>query len=324
MIRNRKLNAQSVQGIVEKFYASLTSWKELRKSNPRARMPKKRKWFYVIPYKEKAIRVIDGRLILSNGKGNEPLMFDWQHEKPKYVEISYDEGYVLNAVYMPNKVPEIEVGDIAGIDLGEVHIAVARTESVTTILNGRELRSKSRYLNKVKASFQSMMQRCKKGSKRHRRLAKAKKRMCKRLNNQIKDVLHKQTTKLISTLRERDVKTVAIGDIRNIRLNCDKGAYTNQKIHQMRSGRARKMLTYKALLTGMETVMVNEAYTTKTCPRCLSRNECKGRNYKCPICAFEYHRDGVGAINIRQKQKYRGFVPVVGEMAPPVGIRYVA
>jgi len=35
---------------------------------------------------------------------------------------------------------------------------------------------------------------------------------------------------------------------------------------------------------------------------------------------FEYHRDAVGAINIRKK--YLGENQVVGVMASPIGIRY--
>ncbi|CCQ94407.1 hypothetical protein CULT_1880004 [[Clostridium] ultunense Esp] len=41
--------------------------------------------------------------------------------------------------------------------------------------------------------------------------------------------------------------------------------------------------------------------------------------YKCK-CGFLYHRDAVEAINIRQK--YLGDVPIVGAMAPPIGVRY--
>ena len=38
-------------------------------------------------------------------------------------------------------------------------------------------------------------------------------------------------------------------------------------------------------------------------------------------CGFKYHRDGVGAINIRQK--YLGHLgdPVVAVMVPPLGLR---
>ena len=42
---------------------------------------------------------------------------------------------------------------------------------------------------------------------------------------------------------------------------------------------------------------VNEAYSSKTCPACLSGNRPTGRNYQCQACGFAAHRDAVGAVN---------------------------
>ena len=323
LIRNSHLHSQSVQGIVEIFYQNVKSWRTLRKVNPKARLPKKRRWYFAIPYKESAIRVKAGKLILSNGKGSEPLILDWCYDKPKFITISYDEGYILSAVYNVEPEMPIEHGDTAGVDLGEIHIAVASTGNKAIIANGRELRSKKRYLNKATASFQERIDKCKKGSRKHKRLSQLKRRMRKRLNNQIKDILHKQTTKLICTLKEENVKTVAIGDVRNIRQNVDYGKHNNQRIHQMHTGEVRQLLTYKAEMRGMTVEIIDESYTSQTCPRCGSKHKPTNRNYICR-CGFVYHRDGVGAINIRQKQMYRELVPVVGDMTPPVGIRYIA
>ena len=324
LIRNENLHSQTVQGIVETFYANVKSWRALRKTNPKARLPKKRRWYFVLPYKESAIKVKNGKMILSNGKNNAPIVIDWEYEKPKYVEISYNEGYIVNAVYNIEAPEVIEKGDTAGIDLGEIHIAVVKTESSTIIANGRELRSKRQYMNKATAELQSKIDRCKRGSKRRKKLTKAKKRMRNRLNNQMKDILHKQTTAIVNAMKEESVKTVAIGDVRNIRQNVDIGRHGNQKVHQMTTGKARQMLEYKCEKHGMEIIVLNEAYSSQTCPKCLKRHKPTNRNYKCSKCGFEYHRDGVGAINIRQKQMYREYVPVVGDMTPPVGIRYKA
>ena len=74
LIRNTKLHSQTVQGIIDKFYDAVASWREAKKTNPNARMPKRRKWYFVIPYKASAIRLKDGQLILSNGKGNAPTV----------------------------------------------------------------------------------------------------------------------------------------------------------------------------------------------------------------------------------------------------------
>ena len=138
--------------------------------------------------------------------------------------------------------------------------------------------------------------------------------------HQLRDALHKQTTHLVSTLHVRGVQTLAIGDLRTCRINTAVGHVGNQRIHQMPSGQVRHMLTYKAEGRGMQVVLVPEAYTSQTCPCCGKRYKPRGRVYRCSRCGFAFHRDGVGAINIRQKYTASG--PVVGAMASPIGVRY--
>src|SRR5205823_9993408 len=148
-----------------------------------------------------------------------------------------------------------------------------------------------------------LIDRKKKGSRRRRRLIRSKKRQLRRLDQQLRDALHKQTTHLVSTLHRDGVQTVVIGDIRDIRAGTDYGPTANQRLHQMPSGIVRHMLTYKAERVGMRVVLVDERYTTRTCPACRRRYKPKGRMYRCrnKQCGFVFHRDGVGAINIRQK-----------------------
>ena len=122
-------------------------------------------------------------------------------------------------------------------------------------------------------------------------------------------------------LKKDKVKTVGIGDLTNIRKNINYSKKVNQKLHQWNFAEITQMITYKAELLGMEVKKINEAYTSQTCPKCSNRHKPSNRNYKCR-CGFEYHRDGVGAINIRSKTKYLELVPVIGDMNPPIGIRY--
>jgi putative transposase len=264
-------------------------------------------------------------LRLSNGRGNEAILIPWKWEMPTFCEISWNgTEYVLNATYAIEVQNQAAGDGFAGVDLGEIHPAVVATEQHVIIANGRELRSKRRYQNKVKAHFQRKMDKCKKRSKRWKKLCKAKQRVLGKLNNQINDILHKQTTKLVHAITTDGVRTVGIGDLRNLRQNVDYGKKANQKIHQMPSGRVRDLLTYKLEHAGVKVVIINEAYSTQTCPRCLEKNKTSSRNYKCKKCGLKYHRDGIGAVNIRQKTKYQQYVAVVGDMAPPVGVRYSA
>lgn len=232
-------------------------------------------------------------------------------------------NHEIRACYATADVPVKESGTVAGVDLGEIHLAVAHDGEETIILNGRLLRSKRRYQNKLKAKLSGLIDVKKRGSKRRKRLMRSKRRQLAKLNNQIRDIQHKQTTKLVSTLNNRGVQSVVIGDIRDIRKSVDYGKKVNQKIHQMLHGQTRQMLTYKSERLGMRVELQDERYTSQTCPACGKRHKPKGRLYKCS-CGFRFHRDGVGSINIRKKYLGVMELPVVGVMASPIGVRYSA
>jgi putative transposase len=147
-----------------------------------------------------------------------------------------------------------------------------------------------------------------------------------KIRNQIKDLLHKQSTRLIKTLHERRVGTVVVGDLTGIRERIDYGSKANQRLHQWAYGEFVHMIKYKARLHGMTVERVGEAYTSQTCPSCGSRHKPHGRDYICS-CGFEGHRDIVGAANIRQKylgqdEPTGSSLRVAGAMASPAGVRY--
>lgn len=318
------LHSQSAQKSVECFFHALKTWRVARKKNPSLRPPHKVKKFYKVIWKKTAIRVADKKLRLSNSKNTDPLIFDWPYELPVQVEIGWDgKQYELRATY-ESEIDEIPGEVVASCDLGEVHPAVVGTKDFHLILNGGELRAKRHYREKLKGGMSSKIDRKKKGSKRRKRLILSKQKKLRKLNNQILDIEHKLTSAAINTLHERGVGTLAIGDLRDIRIDYDKGKVQNQRMHQAPIGRFRSYLTYKAERLGWKVELVNEAWTSKTCPSCGARNSPKGRDYKCGACGFAGHRDAVGQVNIFEK--YLGNdrdSRVVGAMASPSGLRYV-
>ena len=263
LIRGLNLHSQTVQAIIDTFYESLASWHARRKTNPSAHPPRRRRWYHAIPFKESAITLKNGILTLSMGRGGEPITMPWKYAKPKFCEISFSgKEYILNATYVMDVQNQVTGQDTAGIDLGEIHIAAVATGNGVIIANGRELRSKRWYQNKVKAHFSRKMDKRKKGSRRWKRLNKAKKKTLTKLNNQIRDILHKQTTKVVEAMKKDGVSTVGIGDLRDIRQNVDYGKKANQKIHQMPVGKVREMITYKAQRIGMAVRIVDESFTS--------------------------------------------------------------
>ncbi|MGQ9630971.1 MAG: RNA-guided endonuclease InsQ/TnpB family protein [bacterium] len=319
-LNSEKLHAHTADACVQAFFASLKSWRTRRKTDPNAKPPRRLQKFFRVEYKNSAIRHREGKLFLSNGRGNSPLVLDWPFETPRTVVIRWQgEQYEAIATYSAEKVAEPTGNKTAGVDLGEVHMAVAHDGENCTILNGRELRSVRRYQNKTKARLSNMIDTKKRGSKRRQRLIKSKRKQLRKLNNQIRDIEHKQTTALVSTLHKNGVQTVVIGDVRDIWQGLDYGPKANQKIHQMISGKTRFLLTYKCERRGMNVVLQEESYTTQNCPACGKRKKPKGREYVCS-CGFRHHRDAVGSLNIRNR--YLGYGSVVGAMAPPTGIRF--
>jgi putative transposase len=323
---SHQLHAHTADACVQAFFAALNSWRQRRKSDPDARPPHKRKWYFRIEYKRTAMHQQNGVLTLSNGKGNTPLVLPWPWDMPQTVVIHWTGAqYEAIATYEAAEASTSHGEKVTGIDLGEVHMAVAYDGAQTHILNGRLLRSRVQYRNKLQATLNSRIDgRMKRGSKRRKRLIRSKKKQLNKIKQQIRDIEHQQTTGLITTLQQAGVRTVVIGDVRDIRHGNDVGSTNNQKIHQWSHGSVRHKLTYKAERRGMQVALQEESYTSRTCPRCEHRRKSKvsGRVFHCTnrLCGFTWHRDAVGAINIRQK--YLGCGPVVGDMAPPIGIRY--
>ena len=325
LFTRKSLHAHTADACVQAFCANLASWRERRKTDPTAHPPRKRKWYFKVEYKHSAMVLEEGKLHLSNGKGNAPLVLDWPWELPKTVVIHWTgTQYEAIATYEVEPHATARGSKVAGIDLGEVHMAVSHDGEQTHILNGRELRSKRQYRNKLQEHLNKKIDRKKKGSKRRKKLIKSKKKQLKKLKHQIADIEHKQTSRLISTLYEEGVQTVVIGDVRDIRQDLDVGSTNNQKLHQWSHGHVRHLLTYKAQRHGMVVALQEESYTSKTCPVCGHRRKSKpqGRVFHCTNkkCRFTWHRDAVGACNIRRK--YLDLGPVVGGMAPPTGMRF--
>ena len=124
----------------------------------------------------------------------------------------------------------------------------------------------------------------------------------------------------MASCADKSIGTIVLGDLTGIRKEIDYGKSANQKLHQWAFCKITNLITYKAQILGMKVVEINEAYTSQTCPKCGNRKKPSDRNYTCK-CGFKYHRDGVGAINIRQKYLDRLGDPVVADMAPPLGFR---
>ena len=289
-------------------------------------------------WKKSAIRFVEGSLFgkrveLSMAQGQPkieiPLPNNFDMSKAEHIatiDLCYNYGHwTLHFSYLYHTETTETGQEVVGVDIGEIHPIVSHDGQETHIYNGRYIRSLYRYRNKVLAECSQTISRCKRHSKRWWKLTRRKWKRIRKIDNQIKDALHKQTTKFVKYCQAKGIGTIILGDLTGIRNHIDYGKKTNQKLHQWAFGKIAELITYKAKALGIKVKVIDESYTSQTCPKCGNRKKPNNRNYTCK-CGFKYHRDGVGAINIREKYLGHFGVPVVAEMGstrmtPPLGFR---
>ncbi|MCX5200165.1 zinc ribbon domain-containing protein [Streptomyces sp. NBC_00237] len=224
----------------------------------------------------------------------------------RVVTVAVDEG-VINSMTMASRAPD-----------GAYEIAV---------INGRSARSIKRGRNKRHARLQSKLSRCRTGSRRHRRLTRARKKLAAKTRRQLKNFNHQVTAKANGFVREqveahwqaapegaRVVVQLVVGDVRGIERDTARkrraSPSTRQQLSQWERGVQERQLAYK---TGLRIKHISEAYSSQSCPFCLTRRKVRGRTYVCvnPNCALVLHRDAVGGVNIHTLAVNDGaYVPV--------------
>ena len=117
---------------------------------------------------------------------------------------------------------------------------------------------------------------------------------------------------------EQKAGTIAVGDVRDIADKTDKGKVQNGRMSRWNHGKVREFIEYKAAAEGIKVELVPEHHTTQTCPQCSHRHKPKGRNYRCPSCGTQAHRDVVGMVNLfsRFTKGNVGLVPA------PLDVKY--
>ena len=339
-ILNSLLHSQSRQAVVQRYFKSWKSYSALKKSGSvqRPKPPNKRRNYMTTRWKKPAIKFVEGsvfgkRVELSMAQGhpkiNIPLPSNFDMSKAEHIatiDLCYNYGqWTLHFSYKYETHTTTTGKEVIGVDIGEIHPIVSHNGQDTHIYNGRYIRSLYRHRNKVLAEFSQAIRRCKRHSKRWWKLTRRKWKRIRKVDKQIKDALHKHTTKFVKYCHAKGIGTIVLGDLTGIRNNIKARKKERQKLHQWAFSKIAELVTYKAKALGIKVKVIDEAYTSQTCPKCGNRKKPTNRNYTCN-CGFKYHRDGVGAINIRQKYLGHFGVPVVAEMGstrmtPPLGFR---
>ena len=335
------LHSHSIDASQQAFYKACKTITAQRKSGMDAKYPKRRKRYRTTIWKSTGVyRVEDGVMLLNLAKGLDripvklPSHLDWVGKSHILeVRLVFNRStfrYSWHMVVNDGVKPEPSGKYVAGVDLGEIHPAVISDGEQACVFSCRELRSLNQYRNKRLASIDSKLATYQKGSRRWRRLKARKRKFLAQMEQKKRDIEHKISHSVVEWAVERDISLIAIGDVRNIAKGKRLNKKSQQKISNWSHGTIRKYIKYKAQAKGIEVDdKVSERYTTQTCPSCGNRHKPKNRNYKCPACGSEFHRDVVGASNIASqklhselgkvpapKPKYRHPFNVMGKRSP--------
>lgn len=348
-VKNAKyLCGQSAQASYQSFFSNLKGYfqslKSFKKNSKNftgePKPPKKSRFLYKITFKKEAIRRKGGELWLSAKKPNEPIKIKWAEHLPipTWVIISYDrfEGWNINLVIETidkNENITLDKSKAISIDLGVKRVATTfnSVDHKVKTYSGKELMSLVRLRNVVDGRIKSKKSKHKKGSRKYKKIARAGRRIVKRIKNKQKDILHKYSSMIVKDCVTKNIGTIFIGNNSNTHNETNTGK-ENQKIQQNPEQQLAKYVEYKFKNVGGTAVAVPEPYTSRDCPKCDNRKSVspKGRIYTCDtdMCNFAYDRDGVGSINIMKRnignvnvsfnQKW---LDVVGGLTPPIGIK---
>ena len=314
------LHSGSVQQICKEFIEAVDSTRQKRlNGDAEAKYPWKTKQRYRgVAFTNQAPRIRGRRMLLPCGRieGKRAYLSVTLPKKflppGKLSEIRL-EFSKLSLVYKVGDEAESEAPEVVAIDPG-VNTLLAATDGVRVVqVSGRAVKSMIQYRNKALAEIVQRQSFHKKGSKRWKRLQRAKRNMLACQRRKVRDTAHKATRAIANAFPgHRVIMGKPFNDAaRKLRR-------TNaQTVSQAVNGMIARYLDYK--MAGCE--QDDEYYTSQTCPVCGERRKC-GRIYSCKSCGLRAPRDAVGCVNIRTK----GMTGEIQNIPPeqfPTNIKYL-
>ncbi|WHY77255.1 transposase [Neobacillus sp. WH10] len=312
-----KLHSQTIQSIIELHEETCKRTRALRsKGEKQWRYPWKYKKFFTVKYKKTAIKSNGKKLIFSNGKQQsslvipQPKHIDFHTIKSAEIVWHKDQYWMHIAVEVP-KQKQAQGKKAAGCDLGLIHAAVLSDGKSHLIVTGRELRSLQRYRNKKLKELQKRISRKKQGSNKRKKLILRKRRFLEKLERRIEYLLHSISKMVTNWCMENQIITLYIGTPDGVQKNAKKKKKARKEIRQQLSnwsfGQLIEKIKYKLKLRGIHVLLVEESYTSGTCPSCGKFRKQRNRTFHCQ-CGVQGHRDIVGAINILDKSVHKQFM----------------
>ncbi|WP_201393108.1 transposase [Ktedonobacter sp. SOSP1-85] len=227
------LHSQSVQMVVAAFLANIETIHTLRQRHPQMKMkyPWRTKRFYPVKWPAQAVSKEHGRVVLPMGKDRPSLVLPIDlPENSGACSLVWNNGFELHVCVEIQQAKEAPGTVQATVDLGEIHLAAVTTSTgQALIVTGRGIRSLKHLRSKQLGKIAKKQSRCKKSSRRWKKLQRAKSKQCRRTERRIRDLRHKATRSVIDFCVEEHVGTLFIGNPHGVR-DKNKGLHHNQRM----------------------------------------------------------------------------------------------
>jgi putative transposase len=334
------LHSQSVQALCQKVVANVETATDLRRRewaetrHIQTAYPHHPKAYQTVVWKDQALAILPtGQLRLPVGGQRPPLLLplpeEYRRGNPRRAELTWRaDHYELCLTIDTGEAlpPALPTGEVAGVDLGEVHIAaVTTTRRHAQVMSGRRLRTCKQWRNKVHCVLQEKLSRCQPGSRRAKRLSRRKVKVSVKLYRQQRDRLHQAARTVVDFCHAEGVSQIAVGDVRDIQTGVCLGKRTNQQISQWPHGQVARSHAEKAARLGIVVEWIDEAYSTRTCSHSGhdQPSSPRGRRFRCVGCGARVHRDVNGANNICSKAVYGRYSKIQADTVTylrPIGV----
>lgn len=310
----KSLPSQTAQEVCFNLQRNYKSWFKLRKKYKEANPPRFRKKDVLSPltfYQQFKIIEDKLRIIMSREYSKEKgfkfieVGFEkWKEGigKAKMCQILLKKGkWYVNVVYETAE-PEVQINDkVMAIDIGIINLAsVVDNQGNSKIYSGKQALAVQHYFNSRIARVQSKL--TKQFPKRHK--SKCLNNLYQKKKRQINQILHIISKRIVEQAKENNIKTIVIGDIKDIRKDKHFRKKESQKLHSWSFSKLTQQIGYKSTLSGIRFVCVSEENTSKTCSYCNNirkSNRITRGLYKCKFCGRTQNADTNGAINILKK-----------------------
>ncbi len=267
-------SAQQILRLLDKnwksFFTSIKDWKNHKeKYLGQPKLPK---------YKDKNGRSIliltNQEVKLCNGYLKFPKVFNGFSIKPRFVTLpnflSFQQvrfipkiNHIVVELIYSVEIPDIKINtnNYISIDIGVDNLATVTNNfgEQPFIINGKGLKSKNKYYNKLVAKYRSMSTTMNNQKTTHRI-----QRIIEKRNYVVDNYIHTASRMIVNYAKDHDVSVIVIGNNKEWKQNSKLSKKVNQTFVQIPFARLIEMITYKAQELGISVKVIEESYTSGT------------------------------------------------------------